>query len=444
MPVLYLQDEDNGSLEHSSAVALREELLSQLSRLPLDQLVVLAPNSAKTFEQVNQLDHKLIYQLTGTIRQDPLHSRIDMRLTNERQQQLWSESFVYSHGAGMPVFQSLAKDILGGVYTILNVSPVSVATSQVALASPDLRVYNEGLYLASQFSGENTRKAIEKFRLVLDNYPHYVPAIIQLAKLYNTLASQSIQSQEKHFSLAMQYAKQAIELDVNSAEAYFVLAYAQLYHEWQFAASRQSLNKGLSISPNNGFARSLNAALLASQNRMTEAVNEAKLAKRLDPLSLTVNADLCWYLNFARQFAQAEVECANILNVEPQSFWTRLGLAEALTQQRKVSEAAQQYKQLFNLTQSPEAGNEKDFVDHLLKQWLKQLRSAYVKGQAQAYSIAALYSQLNDKDNAMIWLKKAYEDSDGFIVFVGVDPRFDALRDELSFQTLLNKLEIMQ
>jgi serine/threonine-protein kinase len=271
-------------------------------------------------------------------------------------------------------------------------------------------------------------------------YPNYVPAIVQLAKLYNTLASNSTQRQDEHFTFAAQYARQAIEYDINNAEAYFVLAYGQLYRDWQFAESRASLDKGLSISPNNGFARSLNAAWYASQNQMKESIKEAALARRLDPLSQTVNADLCWYLNFAEQFATAETECAGILEVEPQSTWTRLGLVEALMQQQKVSLAVEQYVQLFNIPDLPAATDEKEIIDKILQQWLKQMLGAYAQGQTQAYLVASIYSQLNDTESAIQWLQKAQADRNGFLVFLQVDPRFNALRGTSEFHSLLKSL----
>ena len=440
MPVLYLQSGNEDSKSHPSAVALREELLAQLSRTPTQELIVLAPSSVDKLEESQQIDQASIYQLIGTMRQDPLNFRIDIRLTNHLQQQLWSESFVHTNGAGMPAFQVMARDIISGVANVLDVSTVSVATPQVALAPSDLVIYNDALYLASEFSKERGQKAIEKFKRVIAAYPRYVPAIVQLAKLYNTLASNSTQGQSENFALAAQYARQAIEYDANSAEAYFVLAYVQLYHDWQFAEARVSLDKGLSISPNNGFARSLNAAWHASQSQMMESMKEASLARRLDPLSQTVNADLCWYLNFAEQFAKAETECASILDVEPQSTWTHLGLIEALMQQQKVSFAVKQYAQLFNIPKLPDDDDEKAIIDNILQQWLTQMLSAYEQGQVQAYPIAALYSQLNDAERAMQWLQKAHDDRNGFIVFTHVDPRFNTLHGSPEFQNLLKKL----
>jgi DNA-binding winged helix-turn-helix (wHTH) protein/TolB-like protein len=152
LPVLYLQSGQEDSKSHPSAIALREELLAQLSRTPTQELIVLAPNSVDKLEKSQQVEQASVYQLIGTMRQDPLNFRIDVRLTNHLQQQLWSESFVHTNGAGMPAFQTMARDIILGVSHVLGISPVSAVTPQVALSPSDLMIYNDALYLASQFS----------------------------------------------------------------------------------------------------------------------------------------------------------------------------------------------------------------------------------------------------------------------------------------------------
>ena len=440
MPIVYLHNEGSVTETNSTAIALREELLAQLSRVSIDQLTVLAPNSVDKLVNNGDLTTKSAYQLVGTMRRDPLNLRVDLRLTNQEQQQLWSESFVWSNGAGMLAFQNMVKEVILGVSPILAITPADIATPQIVLSSDYVLLYNDALYLAGQSTPEQTHQAIEKFEQVLASYPYYVPAMVQLAKLYNTLASSDSNDQAANFEKAASYANKAIQQDSESAEAYFVLAYSELYHDWNFAASRASIDKGLSIAPNNGFARSLNAAWFASQALMDEAMNEANLARRLDPLSQTVNADLCWYLNFAGQYAKAERECGAILVIEPQSMWTRLGLVESLLQQQKHQLALAQYASLFNIQTLPDEETSEVTINKIVRQWLTQLLSGYEKGQIQAYMIAALYSQLKDDEQAIHWLQRAYEDNNGFLVFMRVDPRFKSLRHLNSFKSIERKV----
>jgi hypothetical protein len=47
---------------------------------------------------------------------------------------------------------------------------------------------------------------------------------------------------------------------------------------------------------------------------------------------------------------------------------------------------------------------------------------------------------LGDKDKAITWLEKAYEEKDDWIAFIKVDPSLDGLRAEPRFVELLRRV----
>jgi hypothetical protein len=47
---------------------------------------------------------------------------------------------------------------------------------------------------------------------------------------------------------------------------------------------------------------------------------------------------------------------------------------------------------------------------------------------------------LNKKKLVFEWLEKAYQQRDGFLVYVNLYPAFDSLRDDPRFQSLLRRL----
>ena len=54
--------------------------------------------------------------------------------------------------------------------------------------------------------------------------------------------------------------------------------------------------------------------------------------------------------------------------------------------------------------------------------------------------IASLYAALGDKDQAFIWLDKAYEAHDFILVLLKVEPMFDNLRSDPRFTVLLKRV----
>ncbi len=51
-----------------------------------------------------------------------------------------------------------------------------------------------------------------------------------------------------------------------------------------------------------------------------------------------------------------------------------------------------------------------------------------------------VYSGLGDKDQALTWAERAYEDHDQYLFWLKVSPSFDALRSEPRFEALLRRM----
>ena len=54
--------------------------------------------------------------------------------------------------------------------------------------------------------------------------------------------------------------------------------------------------------------------------------------------------------------------------------------------------------------------------------------------------MAAIYSGLDNKDQAFRWLEKAYDERNLFLRFINTDPVWDPLRDDPRFKELLKKM----
>jgi predicted Zn-dependent protease len=58
-----------------------------------------------------------------------------------------------------------------------------------------------------------------------------------------------------------------------------------------------------------------------------------------------------------------------------------------------------------------------------------------------SYHIAAIYAGLKDKDQALTWLNKAFQDRADWMVNLKVDPRFDSIRTDPRFGDLLGRMK---
>src|SRR5262249_38201119 len=62
------------------------------------------------------------------------------------------------------------------------------------------------------------------------------------------------------------------------------------------------------------------------------------------------------------------------------------------------------------------------------------------KSVGLAGAVASYYSRLGDKEQAFIWLEKAYHDHEPWLVYTKISPVYDNLRSDPRFATFLTKL----
>ena len=58
------------------------------------------------------------------------------------------------------------------------------------------------------------------------------------------------------------------------------------------------------------------------------------------------------------------------------------------------------------------------------------------------YFVSIVYLGLNDKDQAMAWLEKAYDAKSGFITSLFHEPKWDEMRSDPRFKEMMNRLGV--
>jgi hypothetical protein len=73
-------------------------------------------------------------------------------------------------------------------------------------------------------------------------------------------------------------------------------------------------------------------------------------------------------------------------------------------------------------------------------QVLEQLKAIPKQKYVYSLGFARVYSGLGDKDEAFVWLEKAYEERSTALYYLKVDPIWDPLRSDPRFNDLLRRI----
>jgi hypothetical protein len=91
---------------------------------------------------------------------------------------------------------------------------------------------------------------------------------------------------------------------------------------------------------------------------------------------------------------------------------------------------------LWDLGYASAVAGQGDQARQVLAELHEQAQGAYVKPLAFAW----ISIGLDEKDRALAWLEKAYEDRDPYVILLNADPVYDSLRADPRFIALLKKI----
>ncbi|MDQ3753944.1 MAG: hypothetical protein M3371_04350 [Acidobacteriota bacterium] len=73
---------------------------------------------------------------------------------------------------------------------------------------------------------------------------------------------------------------------------------------------------------------------------------------------------------------------------------------------------------------------------------LDELKSLSTGRYVPPYNIAMIYNGLDEKDEALAWLAKAYQERDVRLIFIKIDPKWDSYRSDSRFASLIKRISL--
>ena len=181
--------------------------------------------------------------------------------------------------------------------------------------------------------------------------------------------------------------------------------------------------------------------------RFDEAIAEVKRAVELDPLSLIINEDLGNTYYYARRYDEAIEQLTKTLEMDSSFYYAHWSLGVAFEAKGTLDAAIEEYQKARALNDDPfvlallghayaSSGNEAEAL-----KILDQLKELSKQRYVTAYNFAIVYLGLGDKEEALRWLQKSYQDRAGYdIATIKVDPFLDPLRGDPRFEELVAKV----
>jgi serine/threonine-protein kinase len=432
---------------------ITESVINNLSQLA--GLKVMSRNSAFRFKD-NQTDTKMIASqlgvetlVTGDIKQLGDKLVINVRLIDASDDsQIWGNQYVKTTADVIAAQNEIAQAVAQNLRMKLTSSEQKQLGKNYTENVEAYQLYLRGRYHHFKLTQPEIRKGIDFYGQAIEVDPNYALAFAGIADAYRTLpiAGWNVASKEA-FPQAKAAAKRALEIDENLAEAYIALGWIGFLYDWDWSAAESELKKAIELSPNNSDAHRAYAHLFSTVGRHDEAVAEGRRARELDPLSLITNALEGQFLFYAGRDDEAIARFNKTLEIEPNFWIAHNGLGRVYIRQGHYTEA------IAVLTKARElSGGSTEPITQLgyalaksgnrerAQVTLEELKSIAAENFVPAYSFAMIYNGLDEKEEALNYLEKSFQEREVQITFVKVDTRWDWLRAEPRFIEIIKHM----
>jgi DNA-binding winged helix-turn-helix (wHTH) protein/tetratricopeptide (TPR) repeat protein len=306
--------------------------------------------------------------------------------------------------------------------------------------------YLKGRYYWEKRTPDSLNKAVDSFTQALIRDPGYAPAYVGLADCYNLLREYTVMPASEAYPRALAAAKKAVELDPQSSEAHASLAFASFFGMWDAATADREFRRAIDLNPSNAIAHHWYATYLECLRRYPESLAEIERAQALEPASKSVLADKGAILFDAGRMKDAITLLKQMEESEPDFIsphrYLKLIYLQTADYPRYLVEARSEAVLMHDTSAlAVVEATEKSFAagggKGLLKALLQHQLKLYERGLLSPFFVAETYSLLGNKQEALRYLKAAYDRHTDGIAQLETDPAFANLHDEPAFRQLV-------
>lgn len=356
---------------------------------------------------------------------------------------LWARSYERDLGDILALQGEIARAIAQEIKVELTPQEWVRLTSTRQVGPKAYDTFLKARYHFNKQTAAGYFKAIRTFEQAIAEEPTYALAYAGMSDCYRLLTFWGPLSPQESMPKAEAAARTALKLDETLAEAHTALAAIAYRFHYDWSRSEREFRRALELQPNHAECHRMYSVFLWNVGRFEEALSEAKLGQELDPLSPSTNVGSTFL--WARQYDRAIAECRRALEMDPDFPHAHFGLGLAYTLRGDFREGVRELRIAVKLSRRnpgylsrlghayAAAGKERE-----ARKVLEELQARSRRQYVSPVGIALVHLGLGDRDEALIWLEKAYQVHD--FDLVTRNPRLDPLRSDPRFQHLLRRV----
>ena len=356
---------------------------------------------------------------------------------------IWSQQYNRKQTDLVTLQADIARDVSSRLKTKLSGADEAKVTKTYTTNPEAYQLYLKGNYYYSKYNEDGFKKGLGYYQKAVALDPNYALAYYGIGAAYNTASDWYLPPREAG-PKAKAAILRALEIDDTLPQAHRQLGVLAFWYDWDWITAEREMKRASELDS----SYTMYGPYLSAMGRVDEAIIMQQKAVQQFPLDLQFNSDLEGAYSWARRFDEAMVQARKTLEIDPNYWASYQAMGLVYAHKKQFPEAIAAIEKARSLDNNPSilgylgyvyaaAGKKNDAL-----RLVDELKELSKQRHVPPYSIAIIYSGLNDKDRAFEWLNKAYDERSFFITLIKVEHVLDNLRPDLRFKELQKRVNL--
>ena len=366
-------------------------------------------------------------------------SLVDTRTGN----QIWGDQYNRKQADLISLQSEISRDVLSKLSAKLSGSEEQKVTNNYTHNSEAYELYLQGRYFWNKRTVQGIQKSIDYFQKAIEKDPNYALGYAGLADAYAVLAYYGGMTAQEAFPKAREAALKSLSIDNNLAESHNALGFVLTLSDYDYAGAEREYRRVIELNPNYALAHQNLGVMLTRIGRTTEGMAEVQRGLEIEPLSIVINRLYGDLLICGKRYDEALVQLKKTLELEPSFPTTHLSLSSLYQLTNKYAESVESYasyQQLSGHSETAKVARE-SFARGGWQGYLRGMTGPSRPAGVSPFIAATFHAQLGEKDKAFAELEKAFDNREWLLLYIRIDPRLDALRDDPRYQDLVRRMK---
>jgi serine/threonine-protein kinase len=448
--VLPFVDQSPGKDQEYFCDGMAIELVNALTKV--EGLRVAAWSSARQLTRqdydVREVGRQLLVgtALEGSVRREGERLRITAQLVDVPSGcYLWMETYDRTLMDVFAIQEEISRAIVTSLKVHLTGSSERQLVKRPTESSTAYRFYLKGRYCWNKRSQQGLWDGLKYFERALEIDRGYALAHSGVADSYSLLGNYGVLPTHTVRARAKDAAVKAVELDASLAEAHTSLGHVAATYDWDWELAARESELATQLEDEYPTAHHWYAiTCLMPLRRLDEALLEIERAQALDPTSVSIARDAGVVFYSRREYDRAMAQAQRTLELDSsfyEGYWL-LGLV--CEQTGRYSDACEAYQKGATISRAPRLIGALGHSYALLGkrqealEVIQKLAAMAQRRYVSPFDTALVYIGLGETEKAIKWLHMALAQRCYEMVWLNVDPRWDAIRTDPRWLSVIN------